>query len=73
MTKNANLSERPKIKFTKRGAPAGVNAPRNILFINENLMVKWQNGEVTEEEIDATLAELGVAFASASLRFANLN
>jgi len=55
LTKKAKLSKEPKIKISKRGALAGVNASRNILFINENLLAGWQKGEMNENDINAML------------------
>jgi hypothetical protein len=45
-----------KIRSKGKVASAGVNASRNLLFIDESFLARIERGEVTELETNATLA-----------------
>lgn len=54
LTKKSGLKQTPKLRVVK--GTTGVNSNTNVLAIDEYLLSQWQDGEISEIDIDGTLA-----------------
>ncbi len=54
LAKQSDL-KKPKVKIIKRNT-TGVNSNTNVLSVDENLLIQWKAGEISEIDVDGTLA-----------------
>ena len=53
---NRKIGRKGKLKVIAVNGETGVNSNTNVLSINKNLLSQWQTGEISDIDIDGTLA-----------------
>jgi Zn-dependent protease with chaperone function len=54
-TQKAKLKKKPKLKVSKKLAPASVNVTKNELYVSDHLLSHWQKGLFDDREVEALL------------------
>lgn len=77
LSKKANFSKVPEFYITKRERLASVNVFQRRIYVGENLLNLWKEGEFTDADVEATIAhEIGhlmdLGYGSHSSNFRNV-